>query len=243
MSSDLPPPGVVTAQDKAEMERFKNILEGFNQNTEGMTPSASAPRTANIAPPAFGPSGGVDADPAMGNFAEIVGNLYGGNNPQFEKVVTEAAQTLNESHDPEIQEALETKKTNTGVRIGKWEIVSRIKKYNLKEEKVFDVVRPSTKETIADSLSVYEAAHALVRYLNKGYTINSYEIKEVLDLEEKFFSQREDAKLYKIKSIRAARKGDEQKSFIMEDRFEYAKEQARGIKKRLVEANKRSLRS
>jgi len=236
MSNDLPPVGVTTQQEVAEMDKFRRIMEGFNDNTAGMTPSV-APRTSNQGiPTSPTATAAAQPDPAMGNFTNIINDLYGG-------AAQHAVEVLTESTDPVVVEALDTHKTNAGVKIGVWEIVSRTEKINLKEEKVFDVRRSTSKEIIADSISVYEAAHALVRYLNNGYTINSKEVSNVLELEESFFSCREDAKMFKIRAIQARKRGDENKAAIMEDRFDYAKANAISTKRKLVEANKRSLRS
>lgn len=240
MSSDLLPPGITTKQDIDEMQRLRNIINGFNKKTENiaLSPTSDTPvKDKLIGTPALSQSQakGAGKDNLMENFVNAVGSLY--------ETAENAAESIATSNDPEIKEALTTRKISSGVKIGKWEINYKMKKINLKEEKVFDVYHSKTGDVIAESLSVYEAAHALVRLLNNGHVINSKQIKDLLIVEEKFFFAREKAKLYKIKEIRARKASNYQKEELFESRFDYSRNRAIELKRQLIIINKQALKA
>lgn len=89
----------------------------------------------------------------------------------------------------DLLEALQTERTDHGVRIAEWEI-------NVREEpnipgKFYDVIRDEI--TIASDLRLYEAALILTRELNKGKSITSEKVMSVLALEAQYAKNFDDA--------------------------------------------------
>jgi hypothetical protein len=198
----------VNRADVEEMERFRAIVEGFGSAPDSTTPVQNcAIQTAN----------GPDKD--MKRFVQIISDAT------ISKITT-AAQTATKqllteaANNPELAEALETTPTADGVKIGKWQI--RAKLDESKKRKYFDVFHSTTNQTIAKGLFLYEAALALVRYLNKGKPINSSEIRQILALEEQYAAARTKALQYKITSLRALKSKDLIKSEVFENRYDVA---------------------
>jgi hypothetical protein len=207
----------VSASDIADMKRLRAILNGDSEviNPPNANPTSQQTQRAR----AVATKNGVDK--GMDNFKNIVDNFYKVAAPMEGAASHAVKQLLNESmSDVDVREALETEKTNSGIKIGKWEIL-------IKEEgkgKRYDVVFLPSETVIANNLCLYEAAYALVRYLNSGKTINSDEVKQVLDLEEKYYSHRRDAYRFRKLSEKCFDSGDGAKGQIYESRMEYSKE-------------------
>lgn len=100
---------------------------------------------------------------------------------------------LNEAPvDRELREALITEPTTMGARIGSWEIRVR----ESRKRKLYDVVHMNG-EVLASDLSLYEAAHGLVRILNEGGHINCYTAIELLRAEQDYSGRLQDMVHYK----------------------------------------------
>jgi len=249
---------IPTDSEKMEMARLRAILEDGFAGTQTSTPSipSSTPNPADfyggvtapvinettmpepvggISPPALPLYSSGQPDPMMSNFNAIVNGFVGSQS---------AVQTLTESNNPEIKEALVTKLVKDGVTIGKWKIVVNLVESTSnpdKKKKHFDIVHSATGDVIAKDLWLYEAAHGLVRHLNNGKPINSPEIKQIIHFEEKFSARKLDAINYAKKFTRANNSGDYQKANILEDRFDYAKSQALEAKAKITQLAKMAL--
>jgi len=128
-----------------------------------------------------------------------------------------------------VQEALNTEKTDKGTRVGSWEIV-----INEGNPKTYDVKNIVTKSFIAKDLYLYEACLGIVKNLNEGYGINDRKIKELLDLEEEYTKNRNNASNYKRNYKTALKEGNNIKATNSENRFELASEKALEAQERLL---------
>lgn len=220
-------------EDVAEMERFRKIIEGgFSKDPWDRVggkpdPSVTAPdrpvSTAN----------GEDKD--MVKFVALMENMYGDPEKAAEKLVEASA------NNPEMAEALDTTTNKDGVKIGKWQIRVRTDESSGKKKKYFDVAHSVSKQVIAKNLYVYEAALALVRYLNKGKPINGPEIQKVLKTEQSYYSHRVDALTHQVNSLKALKRNDHEKSAILETRYQEAKAKALKLEEQLRSIAKSAL--
>jgi len=211
---------MVERKDVDEMKNLMNLAQGLEIPT---SQSNSNPPTQKP----FNPS--VTDDPEMDRFLGAVSLLTEG--------MTNAAKSadLAAEYDPELKEALDTSADDTGVKIGRWRINIREEQRRIgkKTDKFYDIVHSSTGDLVAADLAVYEAAHGIVKLMNKGYMVNSRPIMELLREDEKFYSQREDARIFTVKALTEERRGNEDKQDLFEARLDYAKEQAHNARNRI----------
>jgi hypothetical protein len=123
--------------------------------------------------------------------------------------------------DPEVQEALSTERTHRGARIGSWEIV-----VNEGASKTYDVVSSSGDTVIAKDLYVYDAAYGIAKRLNEGVAINDPRVRQLLELEEGFAKNRNDATGYRERARKLREKGEDLRASVAEDRHDEASRQA-----------------
>ena len=131
-------------------------------------------------------------------------------------------------NNKELYEALHTQKTDDGVRVGSWKIEQNIIENSNK--KIFNVIHVDTHEPIAKDLMLYEAAYALVKMFNKGYTITDGKVQEIVNLEERFSTSYSDASQFKKKSKQCFNKGNYNKGNMFEARFDKSRSSALKIK-------------
>jgi len=133
---------------------------------------------------------------------------------------------------PELHDAITTSRTPKGVQIGNWTIDVNVVNEKLK---TYDVNNVRTGETIAKELLLYEAAHALVKLLNRGIAINTPRVREVLALEEAFMKHRNDAVQFRRKMRNRTLK--ESVLAVAEDRYAQARDQALRVRDHLRRLN------
>jgi ABC-type oligopeptide transport system ATPase subunit len=136
------------------------------------------------------------------------------------KMFREATENVRETaqDDGALMEAFCTTKTETGVRISEWEIV--ISENDGRSGKFYSIIRDDIQ--IASDLRLYEAALLLTQTLNRGESITSAKVREILRLEEEFAKNLEDAARY----ARMIKSSTGQKQQIAEARFSDAKAKA-----------------
>lgn len=128
--------------------------------------------------------------------------------------------------DPVLMEALSTKKTERGVSIAEWEIQIFEKKGH---GKYYDVVCESL--TIASDLRLYEAALLLTQELNRGSSITSDAVRQILALESHYARNLDDA----IRYMHIMKKSTGAKRDIAENRLVEAKAKAIAAKEQINE--------
>jgi hypothetical protein len=198
-----------SSQDINEMRRLRAILNGTadnSPNTSMKTPlQEHKAQTGN-------PDVDVMAD-ILRRFNTASGNVAG----QL------AEESINDSR---LQEALETSVTKSGIVIGKWDVVSSLNESDSNKHKNFDVRNATTKQTAYKNLTLIEAAHAVIRYLNKGMPISDPKINAVLELEEIYHRNRNDATRFKQRYNRCVELKEKQAAFVFADRFQVARANA-----------------
>lgn len=148
-----------------------------------------------------------------------------------------AVHTLQEqaNYDRDVREALETERTPTGARVGSWEIRVNLEEKMGKEVRNYDVIHSQTGEPIAKTLYLYEVAHGLVRLFNRGETLTSQSVRDLLTLEETYTRNRIDALRFKKRYNDAVSKKDYTNADIFEARYQNARQHALTAKERITD--------
>lgn len=136
--------------------------------------------------------------------------------------------------DPIYEEYLAVAPERNAIRVGKkYEIRVREIESIGGDKKVYDIVEIKNNETLTSDLFLYEAAYAIVKYLNKGENILSAKIREIAALEQCYANLRQDAGLFKKRIREAIQTKNETKIALFEDRFDKAKNDALQIKSKI----------
>jgi hypothetical protein len=205
-----------SAQDIAAMKKLRQIVEDGDSR-----PQRSSQREILIgrqSPKQSAQSGKTEVD-AMAEILQRFNNASTGT----------ATKLFEESHnDSRLREALATQELDNGMRIGLCEVRVRIinSPTDGKAQKVYDVVNSQTNEELCNNLSMLEAAHAIVRYLNKGIPFGDSKIRHILELEETFTRNRMDAARFKYRYERCVALKEAQAGNVFADRFQVAKANA-----------------
>lgn len=133
--------------------------------------------------------------------------------------------------DNQLHEALNTHTTKTGVRIGLYKIDQKLDESRVAGKQYYNVVNSATDTTVAHELSLYEAAHALVRFLNNGKFFNSKQVRQLLEAEASYTSHKIDAVRYHRAMLKAQKLGDITKSQLMETRKQSSMDRAMEAKR------------
>lgn len=142
-----------------------------------------------------------------------------------------SASIVNEStQNARIQEALVTRPINQGVRIGIYKIEQHLDESRVAGKQYYNVINSVSNHVVANELSLYEAAHALVRYLNNGKFFNSPEIIQLLEAERSYTGHKIDAVRYHRMMQRAIKNQDHNKAHLMETRKQASMDRAMASK-------------
>jgi hypothetical protein len=126
---------------------------------------------------------------------------------------------LAESHsDPQLREALQTSSVKDGVKIGIYRIQQQLDESRVAGKQYYNVINSITGDTVAAELSLYEAAHGLVRLLNNGRFFNSDEVRKLMEAESAYTSHKIDAVRFHRMARKAERAGLNDKAELMEVR-------------------------
>jgi hypothetical protein len=125
--------------------------------------------------------------PGVQEMKDILTRFHAAADGAVQRATTEAASNA------VLREALITERTPHGTRIGGWEIQMR----QDGKRKFYDVVTGDGTNCIASDLTLYEAAHGLVRILNNGGRLNSQDAINLLRAEQDYTCALNDAVLYK----------------------------------------------
>lgn len=131
------------------------------------------------------------------------------------------------THDRTLREAMATKRTDEGAIIGSWEVRVRLQESTSgSQRKSYDVLHAGTKSLLFKGLVIFEAAHAIVRYLNKGLANDHFKITEIADLEETYRRNRQDAIVFKKRYERCMELKEMAAGEVFEARYQKARAQA-----------------
>ena len=213
----------VTREDVDQMERLRRIMEGGSEGdgppTDAHVDSGSADVSQQTWDPNTTPAGVTGEDV---NWMKNIMERFEGGADEMTQNLAEESKT-----DRTLNEAIQTERTERGARIGSWEIQQNVTETNSgKSKKYYDIYNTATGEPIARDLLIYEAAHALVKLLNKGETLTDASVRDVLRLEENFSRAYYDAAQHKSRQKKSLREGKREKADLYEARFDASRQQA-----------------
>lgn len=224
---------VATPEEVNEMSRLQKILKGEKPEATNLTHVGTTPGTP------VQPGGGVtQAD--VSDMASIMKNFSGATGVQSFKslhdVADEAVKTLaNKADDaPILTEALNTEKTDNGVKIGAWEIVKKLRESRMgNPETYFRVRNVNTGQQIKASFMINESARAMVKLLNNGAPLNHPTIKKIANLEIDYRAAKSRALEEKRYYKRAEAKDKQFKMDLYEAKYEAARTKALFIREQI----------
>lgn len=202
-----------TAQDVNAMQNLINIMNaGVDFNDE---PAKPAPLKA---PQAKRPN--VHSDPNVASMQAIMESFRDAAGDALDDVMEVA------KHDRNLTEAMQTHATKTGAIIGAWEVRVHLSESTNSKRKSYDVRQPVSGDVLFERLEIFEAAHAIVRYLNKGLHTTHPKITEIADLEEIYRRNRQDAVVFKKRYERCIELDQNAAAEVFEARHQKARAQA-----------------
>lgn len=222
--------GNVTREDVDQMERLRRIMEGGEDGDGPPSDTQSQNTGTDVSQQTWDPN----STPAgvTGEDVNWMKNIM----ERFESGAGEMTQNLAEESktNSRLNEAMQTERTDRGARIGSWEIQQNVTETESgKSKKYYDVYNTATGEPIARDLLIYEAAHALVKLLNRGETLTDQSVRDVLRLEENFSRAYYDAAQHKSRHKKHLREGRQEKADLYEARFDASRQQALDSKEKL----------
>lgn len=208
----------VSDQDRQAMARLLNIVDGAPADQIEKTPLRES---SNIPVELAGPGMTTRAD--VNAMADVITRLNSLSNDVIDNMITESAT------QPESGEALQTERTQTGVKIGRYQILIKEDADRRAGKQFYSIYNSLTNDTIADDISLYETALTVVRLLNSGKFANSQEIRQMFEHDDAYTAHRVDAILYKRKMATAAGS----KRDIFESRYQASLDRCMAAKKQI----------
>lgn len=209
----------VTPEDRDAMARLLEIMGGNAPSSPiGSPVSESTDQPVELAGPGQVTRRDVDA------MASVLGKLNSLSNHVVDNMITES------SGFSEVAEALQTERTQTGVKVGRYQILVKEDPKRMAGKQFYSIYNSLTNDTIADDISLYETALTAVRMLNSGKFANSVEVRKLFEQDDTYTSHRVDALMYKRKMLTT---NDPSKKDIFESRYQASLDRCMAAKKQI----------
>jgi hypothetical protein len=203
----------VTDQDRNEMSRLLNIMEGKIATT-GAT-GESLPTTD------------VAANVDVAAMGDILRRLNSVTDKVSETLITES------NHNTTTAIALQTSVNDQGVKIGLYQIQIAEDHDRVAGKQYYNIYHVRSGDVIAQDISLYETAYNAVKLLNRGSYVNDYRICKLFELDGAYTAHKIDAVNYRRKAKLAERSRKLERRNIMEARCQASVERAMQYKKDL----------
>ena len=205
----------VTPEDKEAMVKILSLFDG--SGTPQLSKFSQPTRTeVELAGPGQVTGSDVNA------MSQVLQKFYSASNTVVKQMVLEG-QT-----EPHSQEILETQRTTTGVKVGKFQILIKEDQKRIAGKQYYQIYNSLTNDVIADEISLYETALSVVRHLNSGKYSNHKDVRELFDLDDSYTSHKIDAIRYKRK---IKNNTDEFKQDLYESRYQASLDRCMQAKK------------
>jgi hypothetical protein len=209
----------VTPEDRDAMARLMEIMGGnAPPSPTGSSVSESTDQPVELAGPGQITRRDVDA------MASVLGKLNSLSNHVVDNMITES------SGFSEVAEALQTERIQTGVKVGRYQILVKEDPNRMAGKQFYSIYNSLTNDTIADDISLYETALTAVRMLNSGKFANSVEVRTLFEQDDTYTSHRVDALMYKRKILTT---NDLSKKDIFESRYQASLDRCMAAKKQI----------
>lgn len=206
----------VSPQEREAMARLLEIMNGTASRTTSSSPSTVLMENEPVT--LAGPGQVSSRDVAA--MADVLRKLESAVNNTSAEMVTESHE------DPFLREALATTSTGDGVKIGIYKIQQQLDENRLAGRQYYNVINQVSGHVVAAELSLYEAAHGLVRMLNNGLYFNSASVRSLIEAEAAYTSHKIDALRYHRMMRRCLREGNNSKAQLMETRKQNSMDKA-----------------
>jgi len=203
----------VSAQDRAAMARLIAIMQG-----ETPPPAAVESNSLPLVEHAVSPRGVSTAE--VNAMADLLRKLDSAVKHTTQQMVMESV------NDSSVREALNTTATSDGVKIGIYRIQQQLDEQRVAGKQFYNVINQVTGDVVANELSLFEAAHSLVRMLNNGLYFNSEPVRKLMEAEAAYTSHKIDAVRYHRMMRRCLREGNNSKAQLMETRKQNSMDKA-----------------
>jgi hypothetical protein len=214
----------VSEQDRRSMERLLLIMNGQTPPPDMVNENMQSHSSTDDV---FVNSPGTVSQKEINAMAEVLRRLDGAVTQTSHHMVTESA------GDRELKEALQTTSDHSGVKIGVYKIKTDVDETRTAGKQYHSVVNSVTGDVLAHELSLYEAAHGLVRMLNSGLYINSRSVRELLEAEATYTSHRIDAIRFNRQMKKCVVAGDINRAQLMETRKQSSLDKASQAKRQV----------
>lgn len=209
----------VTPEDRDAMARLLEIMGG---NAPSSPIRSSISETTDQPVELAGPGQVTRRD--VDAMASVLGKLNSLSNHVVDGMITES------SGFSEVAEALQTERTQHGVKVGRYQILVKEDPKRMAGKQFYSIYNSLTNDTIADDISLYETALTAVRMLNSGKFANSVEVRKLFEQDDAYTSHRVDALIYKRKMLTT---NDPSKKDIFESRYQASLDRCMAAKKQI----------
>ena len=178
----------VSQTDRDAMTRILSIMNG---EKPAATRSHNQPLNEEII--LSGPGQVTSSD--INAMADVLNRLN--------SVAIDTHETRDFTPNTQVMEALETSRTSTGVKVGRYQIMIKEDAKRLAGKQYYSIYNSLTNDTIADDISLYETALSVVRLLNSGQFANSQDVRKLFETDNAYTSHRVDALMFKRRMLSA----------------------------------------
>ena len=204
---------MVSQQDRDEMQKILNAFSG--------KPNSKLTENANNDIELAGTGQVTRKDVAA--MADVLKKL----NEVTSQVMTDSLT------NPQLAEAVQTFKTNNTIKVGNYQIMIKEDKQRLAGKQYYGIYLNDSSNVIADDITLYEVALAVVRLLNSGRYVNSTPVRRLFEVDNRYTSNKTDAIRFKRRSKSAQNDMDFEKSDLFENRYQVSMNNAMQAKKEI----------
>lgn len=210
---------VVTDAEREAMVRMMAIMNGESVPAQ--------PQVANRSPAADIEIGG----PGVVTSAEI--NAMANVLESLNKVTK---QVIMETEHPRDKLDIHTSRDSSGVNVGEYKIEIQHNERRLAGKQFYSIEHTGTRTMIANDITLYETALAVVKLLNSNHYVNHTNVRRLFELDDRYTSHRIAAMSAKIAGRKAEQRGDDFKKDIYESKVQSSLDQALQAKKDIKKA-------
>lgn len=215
----------VTPEEKDQMARIMAIMNGETPTT----PLSESVQTSTQLDDTGAP--GQPSQASINAMANVLDKL----NKVTQQVIFE------NKDDPEIRTAVETRRTDDGVKVGGYQITIMTNETRLAGKQYYQISHAKTGTVIANDISLYEVASAVAKLLNSSRYVNNFHVRKLFELDDRYTSQRIDALRHRRQQRLAEQRNDTMKLDIATNKYEHALQQAISTKQDIKQAIKEAM--
>lgn len=206
----------ISPEERDEMKRILELMEG-------KTPSVPMPKPHNQGQSVELAGAGQVTKADIDAMSMVLNKL---------NAVTEEA--IHEGYnDPAVVEAMETKRIPNGVKVGNYQIMIKEDPKRLAGKQYYSIYHSKTGDVIADDITLYETALAVVKKLNNGKFVNDSGIRALFEADDTFTAHKTDAVRFKSRIRQSEKTRDFNKVSIYESRYQASLDNAMQAKKQI----------